>query len=77
MRSIKNLHLDKADSMVKIIHFPIIVLAVLSISFASEEGIYPVEKLSNIDTTQYAVIKYENQYKIFEYATPAGVNGVS
>jgi hypothetical protein len=60
--------------MLKATYFPVIFLAALSYKSPNEIGRYYKEKLQKIDTSQYAVVKYDDRYKIFNNATPATIS---
>jgi hypothetical protein len=60
--------------MLKARFFPVIFLAALSYKSRNESGRCYTEKLQNIDTSHYAVVKYDDRYKIFNNATPATIS---
>ncbi len=57
--------------MLKVTYSLTIFLALLSFSFPNERGRYCMKKLQIIDTSQYAVVNYDEAYKIFNNATPS------
>ena len=60
--------------MLKATYFTVIFMAVLSFKLPNEIGRCYTDKLQSIDTSQYAVVKYDDRYQIFHNAMPASIS---